>query len=150
MDYYKWVLNDSPTIYVNPGSVFMSKAVAIDFLEQFKSWVDTEDQPLGLYRFSGVEPTIIETAFDSRLLFYTQVEPLSAVDRDLALAYFASKPSNFFGTNLATEEDVILWRRLVMLVGCLRSAGPFEGDSVAKYEAYYAKPATLRLILRQS
>jgi len=121
MIYYKWIASEKPTLHGVPGFVWTSLEDAMEMKEEVDNWISGN---LNLYSINGPEPVKINTLFRSSLSSKHQSKPLSNSEATQAKKYIESKPEDFFGLSMATENDEELFRRLAATHGALLSMVP--------------------------
>ena len=118
MIYYKWISNDKPILRSIPGFVWASLDDAIEMKEEVSGWISGD---LNLYSMTGPEPTTINTLFRSSLSSKHKSKPFNSKQAKQAKEYIESKPEDFFGLAISTEDDEELFRRLAATHGALLS-----------------------------
>jgi hypothetical protein len=123
MLYYKLLWDDSPTITDIPGFVWPNRETAIANYDEFCDWTYGPTNEPHIYEIDGPDPIQFPLCFAGRLCFNPKRNPPQKLSNpQQAFDYFSTKPTDFFSTAQATEDDVLLFLNLAATVGAFRSA----------------------------
>lgn len=129
MKYYKWIWSDEQLITGIPGFVWPDEQTAIAKYDDYIEWTCGDTKSPNLFVMEAPRAIEFPLGFDGRLCFDRRrrhPKPLTDLEQQRALAYFQDKSEDcdggFFGTNKATEDDVLLFLDFAASVGAIKTS----------------------------